>query len=70
VSGGVLNTASGEAASVSGGRQNAANSSVAWVGGGRGNEAFTEGKAGEEGLFASIFGGKEHKTAIDYEATP
>jgi hypothetical protein len=34
------------------------------------NETFSNAKAGEEGLFATIFGGKEHKAAVDYEAIP
>jgi hypothetical protein len=85
VSGGGLNTASGAGSSVSGGSQNTASgfrSSVsggflnvasgaasAWIGGGFRNMITVKG-AGEEGRFASIFGGKENKTSQEYAAIP
>jgi hypothetical protein len=62
--------ASNFAASISGGEDNKASGSVSWIGGGFKNEIFSNAKAGEEGFRASIFGGKELKTAKDYEAIP
>jgi hypothetical protein len=70
VSGGQGNVASNFAASISGGEDNKASGSVSWIGGGFKNEIFSNAKAGEEGFRASIFGGKELKTAKDYEAIP
>jgi hypothetical protein len=86
VSGGGLNTASGGTSSVSGGHQNTASgfdSSVSggedntasgfrggWIGGGDKNEVFSKGVPEEQGLDASIFGGKANKTAKDYDAIP
>ena len=69
VGGGVENTASGEVASVSGGALNNAASGAGWIGGGYKNELFFA-KPGEEGISAAIFGGKEHRTAKNYEAIP
>jgi hypothetical protein len=70
VSGGENNIASQIDASVSGGAHNKASALWAWIGGGSANQVFSNAKAGEEGRFGSIFGGKENKTAKDYEAIP
>jgi hypothetical protein len=70
VSGGQGNVASNFAASISGGEGNKASTVLAWIVGGFKNEVFSNAKAGEEGRFASIFGGKELKTAKDYEVIP
>ncbi len=70
VSGGYYNTASGHEASVSGGESNTARGEDAWIGGGYKNEVFSDLRPGEEGLDASIFGGDENKTAINYAAIP
>jgi hypothetical protein len=70
VSGGARNTASEEESSVSGGDSNKASAAVSWIGGGFKNEVFSNELVGEEGLDATIFGGKENKTAKDYEAIP
>jgi hypothetical protein len=70
VSGGERNGAFGPGASISGGRSNGVESRLGWIGGGLGNTAGNNGKPGEEGLYAAVFGGKENKTAKDYEAIP
>jgi hypothetical protein len=70
VSGGGRNTASGALSSVSGGIENKAETEGSWIGGGYKNEVFSKAAFGEEGISASIFGGKENKTAKDYEAIP
>jgi hypothetical protein len=70
VSGGKSNTANVSEASISGGEGNKASTLLAWIGGGFKNEVVSNGKPGEEGRFASIFGGKENKTAKDYEVIP
>jgi hypothetical protein len=70
VSGGARNTASEEESSVSGGDSNKASTAASWIGGGSKNEVFSNEIVGEEGLDAAIFGGKENKTAKDYEAIP
>jgi hypothetical protein len=69
VSGGGFNTASFTEASVSGGEHNTASAEDSWVGGGYKNEVVDSG-IGAEGKFTSIFGGRENKTAKDYEAIP
>jgi hypothetical protein len=71
IMGGDTNTASGQWSSVSGGELNAAKTKDAWIGGGAKNETFSiPFTKGEEGLYAAIFGGKENKTAKDYDAIP
>jgi hypothetical protein len=70
VSGGSSNTAGGEYSSVSGGEKNSAFTAAAWLGGGNGNKITGAGKAGEEGKFAAIFGGKGLSTVKDYDAIP
>jgi hypothetical protein len=70
ISGGGNGEASGQGSSISGGKEAKASGLNSWIGGGFQNEVFSEGKAGEEGLLASIFGGKEEKTATDYAAIP
>ena len=70
VSGGASNIASGVLAAVGGGVQNVAIGGYSWIGGGFGNSVFSAGKTGETGEFASIFGGKENKTAENYAAIP
>jgi hypothetical protein len=70
VSGGRLNGAIGPQSSVSGGEGNRAFADVSWIGGGFENKITNNGKPGEEGLFAAIFGGKELSTSINYNAIP
>jgi hypothetical protein len=70
VGGGSHNTASGERSSVSGGDGNKASTFLAWIGGGFKNEVFGTAKGEEQGALASIFGGKENKTAKDFDAIP
>jgi hypothetical protein len=70
VSGGFSNFATRVGSSVSGGEANDANGDFSWIGGGFRNFIFFSGVAGENGLYASIFGGKENKTVKDYDAIP
>jgi hypothetical protein len=70
VSGGFGNAASNFAASISGGEGNKASGPSSWIGGGFNNGVFSNAKVGETGSFVSIFGGKENKTAKDFEAIP
>jgi hypothetical protein len=69
VGGGSGNTASGEESSISGGGQNKAFANFSWIGGGVFN-TITNAKAGEEGLFAAIFGGKANSTSLNDAALP
>lgn len=69
VSGGYENTASGETASVSGGEVNTASAVDSWIGGGLENDVFARSPT-ERGLAASIFGGKQNKTATNFAAIP
>jgi hypothetical protein len=70
VLGGLSNKASGDQSSVSGGRNNIASGKYSSIGGGLQNEVFSKGTAGEEGLYASIFGGEFLRTAKDAAAIP
>jgi hypothetical protein len=70
VSGGGFNIASGRTSSISGGEHNTTPTRSALIGGGAKNETFSKGVFLEEGVAASIFGGKENKTAISYGAIP
>jgi hypothetical protein len=70
IAGGGFNKASGAGASVAGGIENVAGGTLSSIGGGSHNEVFSEGKGGQIGFAASIFGGKEEKTATDYAAIP
>jgi hypothetical protein len=70
VLGGLSNKASGDQSSVSGGRTNIASGQYSSIGGGLENEVFSKGTAGEEGLYASIFGGELLRTAKDAAAIP
>jgi hypothetical protein len=55
---------------VSGGEVNTVSGAVSWIGGGVFNEVFSKGTVGEEGVLASIFGGKGNKTAKNDVAIP
>ena len=57
-------------ASIAGGQENKAEGFASWIGGGLQNNVFSKATAGEEGRFASIFGGEKNKTAKDHEAIP
>jgi hypothetical protein len=70
VSGGMENIAVGVVSSISGGDLNKTGGAYSSVSGGQKNEVFSKETAGEQGLFASIFGGKEEKTAKNYNAIP
>jgi hypothetical protein len=71
VLGGQSNKANGDQSSVSGGNFNTANGKYSSIGGGWNNEVrFKPFTAGEEGMWAAIFGGKENITAKDYDAIP
>jgi hypothetical protein len=70
VSGGAKNTASAFDASVSGGKEAKAGGAFSWIGGGAQNEIINKELPGEEGGYASIFGGKQLKTATDFSAIP
>jgi hypothetical protein len=69
VTGGSVNVATAEAAGVSGGEESRAAGYGSWIGGGYKNEVFSKG-VGEEGIFASIFGGNKEKTALNFAAIP
>jgi hypothetical protein len=70
VTGGGENTASGALSSVSGGEANRVSGDLSWIGGGVLNEVFSKGTQGEEGVLASIFGGRLNRTAKDDVAIP
>jgi hypothetical protein len=73
ISGGGANSVEGVATSISGGEENHIKGETvlsAWIGGGAQNRIFATAVAGDEGLAAAIFGGKELSTSINYDAIP